>query len=223
MTEEAFERAYETARALGEETRFRIYRRLCLTHEPTSVSDLARTFSLHPNAIRQHLARLEQAGLVISRPHREGGAGRPRRMYRANPEPLQFGAPAQPMAALIEPLEDALKLLPDDRELLVAFGRAWGVAWAGRRKGENGLPRGRRGQAELLAGELAMWGWAPSTRQDDGQFRLATGRCLFRGGPPGRNELGCAVEEGLLAGLVEGLLQAPAESTVEGCALEVSI
>ena len=188
-----------------------------------SVSDLARIFSLHPNAIRQHLARLEQAGLVISRPHREGAAGRPRRVYQANPEPVTFGSPAHPMSALVSLLEESLALLPADRDLLVAFGRAWGRAWARRRRRESGLPRSRRGRAELLAGELAAWGWEPSTRRDDGSIHLETGRCLFRGGPPGQNHRSCAVEEGLLTGLVEGLLNGRANSAVEGCALDLTV
>src|SRR5919106_2264695 len=71
------DRLYETARALGEETRFKVYRAICVADDPVPVSALADSFSLHPNAIRQHLGRLEQAGLVVSRADRDGiGAGR---------------------------------------------------------------------------------------------------------------------------------------------------
>src|SRR5687768_2802250 len=79
---DGFDRLYETARALGEDTRFRIYRQLYRSSDPVAVTTLAQEFSLHPNAIRQHLSRLEQAGLVVSRAERGGGgAGRPRRLY----------------------------------------------------------------------------------------------------------------------------------------------
>ena len=63
-SEATFQRVFETARALGEETRFRIYRQLSLSPDPSSVSQLAEVFSLHPNAILHHLPRLEQAGIV---------------------------------------------------------------------------------------------------------------------------------------------------------------
>ena len=219
LSEEAFERAYETARALGEETRFRIYRRLCLSGDPTSVSDLADAFSLHPNAIRQHLARLEQAGLATSRPHREGGAGRPRRLYRAVADPL-VGLGSRSVPALVALLQDALTDLPSERPVLVTLGEAWGRAWARRRKREEGTPRTRRGRAEVLAGELAVWGWDPRTRQDNGAMHLETARCLF----PDASGRGCALEEGLLAGLTEGLLNGRAASiSVDGCRLEVTV
>jgi predicted ArsR family transcriptional regulator len=75
---DGFDRLYETARALGEETRFKVYRAICVADDPIPVSALADSFSLHPNAIRQHLSRLEQAGLVAAPAARAGrGAGRP--------------------------------------------------------------------------------------------------------------------------------------------------
>lgn len=221
VDESAFDRVYETARALGEETRFRIYRRLSLSSHPASVSELAEDFSLHPNAVRQHLNRLEQAGLVVSRPHREGGAGRPRRLFHASPEALGF-AP-RPLGTLVSLLADGIKHLDAGRDELVEFGRSWGRAWAKRRKRENGMPRGLRARAEALAGELSEWGWEPTTREDGDRLRLETGRCLFRGSTPGSEGRQCAVEEGLLAGLTEGLLNGRVEVDLHGCQLELSV
>lgn len=219
--EGAFERVYETARALGEETRFRLFRRLSLSDQPASVGELAKEFSLHPNAVRQHLARLEQAGLVVSRPHREGGAGRPRRLYLANQERLLL-AP-RPVGEIVSLLEKAIHGLSTDRDGLVEFGRSWGEAWARRRKRRNGLPRGRRARAEVLTGELSAWGWEPTTRQEDEGLRVETGRCLFHGEAPGANGRCCAVEEGLLAGLTEGLLNGQARIQLRGCQLDVLV
>lgn len=223
VSEDAFERVFETARALGEETRFRIYRALCLSPNPVSVSDLAETFSLHPNAIRQHLTRLEQAGLVISLSHREGGAGRPRRLYHASPEPLQLNGSRRSVNALLTMISEALDALPADHAQMVAFGRAWGRAWGRRRRRETGAPRSRRRRVELLAGELAEWGWEPTTRQDNGQLRLETGRCLFEGSQAGEDGRCCALEEGLLVGLAEGILNGRATLAVEGCRLHLSV
>lgn len=221
--ENGFERLYETARALGEETRFRIYRHLSVSETPTSVSDLAEAFSLHPNAVRQHLARLEQAGLVVSRPHREGGAGRPRRLFQRSPERQVLGRSPRPLGALVSVLADALDDLPAGRDDLVAFGRTWGRAWARRRKRENGAPRSRQARVQLLAGELAHWGWNPSTSVEDSAIRLETRRCLFHASRPGRPDRCCILEEGLLGGLTDGLLNGRAEVSVRGCRLEVSI
>jgi DNA-binding transcriptional ArsR family regulator len=160
-----FDRLYETARALGEETRFGIYRQICVSDAPLGVTELAQAFSLHPNAVRQHLARLEQAGLLVSRPDRPGGAGRPRRLYEPNPEPADLAHPLGTLRSLVEMLSGAVDTLSPDRGSLVEFGRRWGRTWALRRKRENGgSSRSRRGRANLLSRELAEWGWRPASR-----------------------------------------------------------
>jgi predicted ArsR family transcriptional regulator len=223
---DGFDRLYETARALGEETRFGIYRTVCVAGEPVSVQRLAQDFSLHPNAIRPHLARLEQAGLLVSRPDREGGgAGRPRRLYEPSPEPLEFNHPPRSTRTILTLLAEAVDSLPSDPAKLTEFGRGWARSWAARRKRENGaVPRSRRGRAELLMRELSEWGWHPSARREQGGIRLTTGKCLFRDRAPGLNGRCCALEEGLLTGLVETLMNGHARvARTHGCRLEVLI
>ncbi|HEX5948432.1 MAG TPA: helix-turn-helix domain-containing protein [Actinomycetota bacterium] len=223
---DGFDRLYETARALGEETRIKIYRAICTSDDPIPVSALAESFSLHPNAIRQHLARLEQAGLVVSRADRDGtGAGRPRRLYEPSPQPLEFAHPPHSMRSLVSVLAEAIDALPSDHRTLVRFGRGWGRSWAARRKREiNGSsPRSRRGRAELLARELRDWGWRPTTVREGPQVRLSTGQCLFRD-VIGADTNGrcCALEEGLLGGLVEALANGQAKVVrADGCRLSV--
>jgi predicted ArsR family transcriptional regulator len=222
---DGFDRLYETARALGEDTRFRIYRHLCRSDGPVAVTTLAESFSLHPNAIRQHLSRLEQAGLVVSRAERGGGgAGRPRRLYDPSPDPVDF-APPRSMQTLVAVLAETIDALPSDDATLVAFGRAWARSWAARRKRENGgTPRSRRGRADLLARELRDWGWRPQVVRENGDIRLITGRCLWRDLVPSSNGRCCALEEGLVTGLTEALGGGDARVIrAEGCRLEVAI
>jgi predicted ArsR family transcriptional regulator len=225
---DGFDRLYETARALGEETRFNIYRAICISDDPIAVSALADAFSLHPNAIRQHLARLEQAGLVVSRADRDGvGAGRPRRLYESSPRPLEFTHPPHSMRSLVAVLAEAIDALPSDHRTLVRFGRSWGRSWATRRKRElNGSsPRSRRGRAELLARELRDWGWRPTTTREGSRVSLSTGHCLFRE-VIGADTNGrcCALEEGLLSGLVEALVNGHAKVVgADGCRFSVLV
>jgi len=225
---DGFDRLYETARALGEETRFKIYRAICVSDDPVPVTTLADSFSLHPNAIRQHLARLEQAGLVVSQADREGGgAGRPRRLYEPSPKPLEFAHPPRSMRTLVAVLAEAIDALPSDHRTLVRFGRGWGRSWAARRKREmNGsAPRSRRDRAELLARELRDWGWRPTSRPEGARVRLSTDHCLFRD-VIGANTNGrcCALEQGLVTGLVEALVNGHAKVIrAEGCLLHVVV
>ena len=224
---DGFERLYETARALGEDTRFRVYRAVCLAGAPVSVTALAESFSLHPNAIRQHLARLEQAGLVTSRPDRgAGGAGRPRRLYEPSAEPSELTQPPRGTRALVALLAEAVDSLPSsDEERLSDFGRAWGRTWGARRKRENGAsPRSRRARAELLRRELAGWGWRPQANHDRDGVRIATGRCLFREAAPGVNGRCCALEQGVLRGIVDALAGGHASVVKsDGCRLDVRV
>lgn len=224
--ESSFDRLFATARALGEETRFGVYRTVCLADRPVSVGSLADTFSLHPNAIRQHLSRLEQAGLVVSRPDRGGsGAGRPRRLYEPSPGTIDFAHPPRSTRALVSVLAEALSTLPGDRRRLVAFGHGWGRAWAARRKRGNGrAPRGSRARAELLARELRDWGWRPATHVDNGIVRLIADRCLFEDLGPGVKGRACDLEEGLLSGIAETFLNGHAKTVrARDCHLEVEL
>jgi predicted ArsR family transcriptional regulator len=220
-----FDRLYETARALGEETRFRIYRQVCVADTPLSVTELAQAFSLHPNAVRQHLARLEQAGLLVSRADRPGGAGRPRRLYEPSPEPVELAHPLGSLRSLVDMLSGAMDTLSPSRRRLVEFGRTWGRTWATRRKRENGgAGRTRMGRAKQLSRELAEWGWRPSSDRENGRMRLTTERCLFHDRAPGNHGQCCALEEGLLTGLAEGFLNGQTKAlSVDGCRFEVTV
>ena len=214
---------FETARALGEDTRFRIYRAICDAGTPVSVTDLAGRFDLHPNAIRQHLAHLQRAGLVISPTQQGGGAGRPRRLYEPSPQPLDFAHPPRSMRSLTRLLAETVAELPPDRTSLAAFGRSFVRTWLGEQR-SDGAPRSRRARAAALETALREWGWQPATSREDGALHLRTGRCLFQDVAPRVGRRCCALEEGMLHGLAEALLDGDAGLVrVEGCDAEFSV
>jgi predicted ArsR family transcriptional regulator len=75
----------EQARALGDPTRHGIFRYLVDAGRPVDVAELTAHFGLNHNAIRQHLAKLVDAGLVVEEAVRRKGPGRPRLVYRPDP------------------------------------------------------------------------------------------------------------------------------------------
>lgn len=73
------------AKALGDPTRHAVFRYLVDAHGPIGVAELTDHFGLNHNAIRQHLAKLVDAGLVEERTAAPTGRGRPRLEYVVSP------------------------------------------------------------------------------------------------------------------------------------------
>jgi predicted ArsR family transcriptional regulator len=73
------------ARALGDPTRHAIFRYLVDESRQIGVAELTGHIGLHHNAIRQHLARLVAADLVVESTAASTGRGRPRLVYEVAP------------------------------------------------------------------------------------------------------------------------------------------
>lgn len=90
MTPRGVSRLQEQARALGDPTRYAIFRYVAdAPAEPAGsgvgIAELTGHLGLNHNAIRQHLAKLCDAGLVVEAKARPSGRGRPRLVYRVEP------------------------------------------------------------------------------------------------------------------------------------------
>jgi predicted ArsR family transcriptional regulator len=75
----------EEARALGDPTRYEIFRYISAANGPVDVAELTAHLGLNHNAIRQHLAKLVGAALVSEDHAPSTGRGRPRLNYRVSP------------------------------------------------------------------------------------------------------------------------------------------
>ena len=73
------------ARALGDPTRHRIFRYVVDAGRSVGVAELTDHMGLNHNAIRQHLAKLVDAELLLESTVPTGGQGRPRLAYEPNP------------------------------------------------------------------------------------------------------------------------------------------
>jgi hypothetical protein len=62
------------------------------------------------------------------------------------------------------------------------------------------------------------------SRTENGGVRIATGRCLFHDLSPEPEGRCCALEEGLLSGLVEAMVNGHAKvERLPGCRLEIAL
>jgi predicted ArsR family transcriptional regulator len=75
----------QQARALGDPTRHGIFRHVADANRPVDIAELTDTFGLNHNAVRQHLAKLVRAGLLVESQAAGAGRGRPRLVYRLDP------------------------------------------------------------------------------------------------------------------------------------------
>lgn len=73
------------ARALGDPTRYRIFDHVRAADHPVGVAELTDHTGLNHNAVRQHLAKLCGAGLLVERTAPVKGPGRPRLEYVLDP------------------------------------------------------------------------------------------------------------------------------------------
>jgi predicted ArsR family transcriptional regulator len=94
--------------ALALPARAGLYQALVESEHGLSSDELARKAGLHPNTVRWHLRRLEEAGLVSSE-REQGRRGRPRLRFRARP----VADEAAEFRLLAGALTKALSALPD--------------------------------------------------------------------------------------------------------------
>src|SRR5258708_14313173 len=142
-------------KALGDESRFSMYRELAGSTGGCSAKELADSLGLHANTVRLHLYRLREAGLVEVEAIHRGRVGRPTHIYSLAP-----GAPGlgfdPPSYTLLSGLLAALaERVGADGAEATEIGRAWGVE-AGRRTRS-------RSCLKALAGEMERLGFEPGT------------------------------------------------------------
>ena len=182
------------ARALGDPTRHRLFRYIAEAPGPVGVAELTDFVRLNHNAVRQHLAALKDAGLVVEELEERSRPGRPRLLYRLAPEVAgRWGTPGA-YAWLAGLLTEAVRRGLEPRQVGRQEGHRRGADLAG--AGES---------VDLLEGEVLRRGFRP-TRVDRGRrVELVLGRCPFSEVAGAEPDTVCQLHLGLAEGLAEGL------------------
>lgn len=186
-------------KALGDETRFALYRELATSTAALSAHDLADRLGLHANTVRLHLERLREAGLVDAEPVHRGTVGRPQHLYflAGGAPSLGFDPPAHALlAGLLAALAERVGAGIDDA---ADTGHAWGVEAAKRTRS--------RSCVKALEGELGRLGFEPAIEAADGEYegadRIHFLHCPFRELAEAYPELVCNLHRGLCEGVVD--------------------
>lgn len=180
------------ARALGDPTRYGVFRYLADAVRPVGVAELTEHFGLHHNAIRQHLGRLVDAGLVHESTARGGGRGRPRLEYRVAPGAGSRWGAAGPYERLSVLLAEAVRTGATPVEI-------------GRHAVAREMPPIAAGSdpVEVVADAMARNGFEPDVHRLGDRVDMVLRACPFETAALADPDVICAVHLGMAEGVAE--------------------
>ena len=195
----------EIHKALADDTRFRLYRYLGLSGRPVSVRELSTRLSLHPNTLRPHLRRLEEAGLVRREVRKGATVGRPQTMYVAieqiERENRDFRLLAEILAGMVSGARARTRASERARE--------WGRYLAARGVPKPGTRAAAGHNLAVLQEAMASAGFDPRFRRaSDGIVEVTLRDCPFRELLDDHRDLVCSIHRGLVEGML-GALEPP--------------
>ena len=189
--------------ALGDPTRFSMYRHVLAASEPCSAGEVSAAFGLHRTVARSHLEKLVEAGLLGVGTRRKPTGGRPAKVYSASSERVEIQLPArryESLSAMLVKL--AQKLNGQAVDLARQIGQQEG------REIAAGLPRASRdknGRTSPRAVQhvLEDRGCLPSVVEASEQRVVIEVRnCLYLEVAQEAPEIVCGLSTGLLCGLL---------------------
>ena len=194
--------------AFGDPTRRDIYLYAREGVDGVTAAGAAERFDLHPNVARHHLDKLASGGyleVAVERP--EGAtAGRPSKHYRVSDPGQPLELPVRQDTVLIGLLGRTLALLPSDQAEAMAeeVGAEVGRSMA-ESLGTDEVHRSFKSAMYAVADALTAHGFAARAERTGGdQLRIVSEHCPF-GGAPIEHPVICAVDRGLVRGMLGAL------------------
>jgi predicted ArsR family transcriptional regulator len=183
----------QQARALGDPTRHRIFRYIAESDRPADVAEMTAHFKLNHNAIRQHLAKLVDAGLVVETIGAARGRGRPRLEYSVDPT-------ADGRWGVTSPYERLSVLLTE----MVHRGES--PVEAGARAGGRHRVVGSSAESEPegITAAMAREGFDPEVRHRRDRIEIVLRHCPFESAALADPDTVCSLHLGIARGLAEG-------------------
>lgn len=192
----------DVAKALGEETRFAIFRTIAGARDPLTVKDLVERLGMHHSAIRIHLNKLADAGLIISQKrHKPGAVGRPQLAFLPSPRAISITLPPRDYRFLARLAMD-LATRADDLRGIDEFGFTWGRDYIrDKDRGANGpIPLAQA--MKVVRREMSESGVATSVEHHDGFSELFLHNCVFGELAPDFDPAICTLHQAVLRGMV---------------------
>ena len=185
----------QQAKALGDPTRHRIFRLIVEADGPIGIAALTAAVGLNHNAVRQHVAKLVDAGLVVQGTQRRDRPGRPALVFEAHPAADGQWGTSGPYERLSQLLVEML-------------GTGSSAVDVGRRAGAQiPVPAVRPGSsiADRLGEAISRGGFEPKMRQRGERLEFVLRACPFAEVAATDPDTICGLHLGLAAGLADQL------------------
>jgi predicted ArsR family transcriptional regulator len=180
---------------LAQPTRARLFALLSELRRPAGTDELATRLDLHPNGVRSHLERLQDAGLVLRERERRS-RGRPRDTWSIRPEGQPGGDPPTAYADLARWLVRAISAGGTRLRDIEATGREIGRHLA--------PPATGAAPEERMHGVLSAMGFQPRRRLDSANtLTYCLDNCPYRTVVRERPQVVCGLHRGLTRGLLD--------------------
>lgn len=180
------------ARALGHPTRYRVFSYLAEAPGPVDVAELTEQLAVNHNSIRQHLAKLVDADLVVEDTAPATGRGRPRLIYRLDPTAGSRWGVAGPYERLSLWLAEMVRTGDEPVEV-------------GRRVGRSQRLRADVGDDPVatLTNEMGRHGFDPTVRQRGDTIEITLRSCPFESTALADPDTVCGLHLGIAHGIAE--------------------
>jgi predicted ArsR family transcriptional regulator len=182
------------ARALGDPTRHELFRYIADAERPVDIAELTEHVGLHHNAIRQHLAKLVDAGLVTEATASPVGRGRPRLCYTLNASTESRWGVTGPYERLTLLLTEIIRSGDSPVEVGRRAGRQTRVG-----VGDDSDP------AVGLVDVMARHGFEPTVKRRGNQVDVVLGACPFETTALVDPDTVCGLHLGLAFGAADSL------------------
>ncbi|HLM63061.1 MAG TPA: ArsR family transcriptional regulator [Acidimicrobiales bacterium] len=189
------------ARALGDPTRHEIFRYVADAERPVDIAALTAHVGHNHNAIRQHLAKLVDAGLLVEAREASGRRGRPRLLYEVAPGAGSRWGVTGPYERLSLLLAEVLRTGDSPVEVGRRAGR-------GRRRGDRPPAVAPSSSAVDAATEItaamAREGFEPEAHRRGDRIDIVLHTCPYESTALADPDTVCAIHLGMAEGVAEG-------------------
>jgi predicted ArsR family transcriptional regulator len=179
---------------MGDPTRHDVFRYVADAPAPVGVAELTEHFGLNHNAIRQHLAKLVDAELLVESTARPEGRGRPRLQYVVNPRAESRWGVTGPYERLSVLLAEVLRTGEDPLEV-------------GRRAGLQHRvdDRGTHSSLDVFMTAMAREGFAPVLHTEGRAVEIQLDECPFASAAVTDPNSVCKLHLGLAKGVAQAV------------------